>query len=540
MYHMDTKPLVPYSRLSRDILLVYDDEESDCFTNEKLIPVLESNGISFVSLYSNPGSTVSNFLATLRPFPSKILIMLSKEFCNNEKLKFYLDSIFEVGLVELKSKERLTNHIITFVTTGDISEVSGLNFLQKTRMIYHRQGYTVENLVEDLIYDFSSFLTVLTRKDENDIGQSLSLHGLSLKHLSMDIYGLLISISDLCVKIQMDELKKFCKTHKNLSTYELLGRQDILRNPESKVILTLKGKSSQYYNMIKDIVEICSAVVQIMETKGNCSLVCSVAGKYGGNEERLLREMFPKIWYGITERSTSEIEQPYFDSYIDVEKRIASFPPEWKTDEKDRLKIEKIAFAGFFFDGCGTNGRCFSCASVLTNIRSYANPSLKHASQYPGCRYINEILSEKDLKIALNMFNNKEDKAAFANKLEEKYTTYESRHETFVTNSDIFGNADCENLAKAGFYSIGYGSLIQCYKCCVRLFNLPVNEGAWIIHALLSPTCPHLQQFENRKLLTMITSVQQQGICPDETILTLQRFDTNCKTDSKQILFRPW
>ena len=234
---MGTKPLVPYSRTSRDIFIVYDD--SDGFTNEELLPVLDSNRISYVSLYSVPGKTVSNFLSSLQPFPYKILLILSKEFCNNEKLKFYLDIVFEKSLIELGSKEKLYKSIVTFVTTGDVSKYSGLSVLLKTRVIYNGPGYSPVLLVQDLLCDFGSFLTVLTRHNEKDIGKRLGLHGLSLKHLNMDIFGLLISIEDLSVKIDLDEFNKFCRTHKRFSTYELLGRHDILRNPESKVTLML-------------------------------------------------------------------------------------------------------------------------------------------------------------------------------------------------------------------------------------------------------------------------------------------------------------
>ena len=108
------------------------------------------------------------------------------------------------------------------------------------------------------------------------------------------------------------------------------------------------------------------------------------------------------------------------------------------------------------------------------------------------------------------------DKTKFASNPEEKYVTFESRRKKFDSMDKEFADSNkCfDSLAKTGFYSIEYGSLIQCYKCCVRLFNLSAEQKPEMIHALLSPTFPHLQTFENRNLLSLVSSVQQQRHLP--------------------------
>lgn len=528
-----------------EVLVVYD--KSDLFTDDHLLLLLLEKKITFITLYDTPGRTVSQILKYMCPFPLKVLIILSIQLCHNEKLKFFLDNILEKAIVELESKDKLLRSTITFVTTGILSNKYGFDLLLKTKIIYKTENYSIDLLLEELQCDTCSFCTVISRGFHNDIDTNLLLHGLSLQHLNFEICGLLISTEPLCVKIDLKGFQQYRKFHQYLKTCEILEKQGISRNCSTKVAIQLYGNTEQYYPLIPDIVSICASVIDVPEPEANLQslvnseLVTSIAGKLERDEENFLKDLYHKVWYGMSYKRTSQINQPYFTEFQNVEERIASFPSEWIQNEEDSNCIEKIANAGFFYYEPGANARCFSCASVLTNIRLHKNPILKHASLHPGCKYIKSLLTEHELEKGASLFNNRKDMAIFAKALEEKYATFDSRRETFNLlkhhNKKIF---DIDELAEAGFFYVGCDTLFQCYKCCVRLFDIREKESAWAMHTLLSPNCTHIKNCENKKLISAVISTKRAGICPDVTIITLQGFLPNQEKRSEEVLFRPW
>ncbi|XP_071154857.1 uncharacterized protein [Mytilus edulis] len=521
-----------------EVFILYDD--ADGFTQETLFPIFENQKLKYCSFNHWPEKTIAGSLATLDSFPDKILIILSEELCQNEMEKYAIESVLLYTIEIYENVNKVFDRVITFITTGSITIKNGLFQLKKSTIIYNNSTASIKDLVSNIRLKIMPFCNILAK---NGLLGTLSLHGLSIKHLESQIFGLMISTQNLCLQIDLDEYFRYRQKHQDHKTLDVLGQKHVLRSPSTKVLIILDNNSDRFKEAVSDISDICSSLISFTSDFEKMDLVCSVAGKYDSAEENFLIDIYPNAWYSFTRKAVTDIAQPRFENYSNVEDRKYSFPTSWITNDLDRVK--KIAQAGFFYPGVGLGGQCYSCGCGLTNIKYHTNPLTKHASQFPECKFIKETLSEEEIQNAILQFNDAHKKLYFASQLEKMYFTLESRIETFkecASNISAFG---INKLAEAGFYCV-VANIIQCFKCRVRLFHIPKIENIWAIHANISPKCSYVYEKKGSEFISDLYLSKKLSIFPKQTIITIQgmpKTDTkldNTQSDTEDYFFRPW
>ncbi|VDI19885.1 Hypothetical predicted protein [Mytilus galloprovincialis] len=522
-----------------DVFIVYDDK--DVFTQETLVPVFENQKLEYCSFYDFPGKTKHCILESLDPFPDKILVVISDELCQNEMVKYAISVVLSYATHIYGNASKMFGHVISFITTGSITIKNSLFQLSETTIIDYNSTTAIKDLVSKIRLKLMPFCNILSK---NGIAGTLSLNGLSIQHLHSQIFGLIISTQKLCLQIDLDEYFRYRQKHQDHKTVDVLGQSDVLRSPETKVLILLNNNSIKYKKAVSNISNICSTLIGYSSDFKRWKLACSVAGKYGSAEENFLINIYPNVWYEVTRKAVTNIAQPRFERYSSLNERKSSFPKVWKDNDSD--KVEKIADAGFFYPGVGYNGQCYSCGCFISNIQYHKTLHTYHASQYPECKFIKQTLSEDEIQNAISQFNNVDKKLSIASYLEEIYCTFESRLETF--NRYNISVLDVNRIAEAGFYCVAL-NIIQCFKCCVRLFHIPQNENIWAIHANISPKCPYIYEKKGKEFISCMQDSKKNSICRDKTIITIKGMhdstqteaeDDNSQTDTGEYLFRPW
>ncbi|CAC5362152.1 unnamed protein product [Mytilus coruscus] len=513
-----------------DVFVLYDD--TDLFTEKTLFPAFENQKLHYCSSNHFPGKTIFGCLETLDSFPDKILIVLSEELCQNEIEKYAIECVLLYAIHIYGNARKVFDHVITFITTGSITRKNGLSQLLKTTIINNNSAVSIKDLVSKIRLKIRPFCNILAK---NGFVDTLGLHGLSMKHLESQIFGLIISTQNLCLQIDLDGFFKYRQKHQDHQTLDILGQSDVLRSPNTKVSIILDNNSHKFKEAVYDISNICSSLIGYCSDFKRWKLACSVAGKYGSAEENFLMNIYPNVWYGITRKAVTDTAQPRFERYYSVDERIHSFPMAWIENDLDQVK--KIAHAGFFYPGVGSNGQCYSCGCFLTNIKYHTNLHTYHASQYPECKFIKETLSVDEIQNAILQFNKVDQKLYFASQLEQIYCTLESRLETF--NKCNISALIVNRLAEAGFYCVAL-NIIQCFKCCVRLFHIPQNDNIWAIHANLSPKCPYVYEKKGKEFISDLRLSKELSLFPKQTIITIKGMFDNTHTDTAEYLFRPW
>ncbi|CAC5362150.1 unnamed protein product [Mytilus coruscus] len=397
------------------------------------------------------------------------------------------------------------------------------------------QQFPLTDLISQIRLKPNPYCNVLSK---NGIVGTLGLHGLTIKHLESQIFGLLISTQNLCLQIDLDEFLRYRQKHQDYKTVDILGRKDVLRSLNTKVLIILDNNTDRFKEAVSDISNICSSLICYNSDFEPFNLVCSVAGKYDSAEENFLMDIYyPKAWYGFTRKAVTDIVQPRFERYSSIEERKNSFPTVWIENDLDQ--VQKIAQAGFFYPGDGSSGQCYSCGCSLTNVKYHTNPLTKHASQYPECKFIKETLSDEEIQNAILQFNDVNKKLSFASELEKMYCTLESRMKTFKACTCNISALGVKQWAEAGFFCVTL-NYIQCFKCCVRLFHIPQNVNTWAIHAILSPKCPFVCEKKGKEFISDLRLSKELSLFPKQTIITIKGMYHNSQTDTAEYLFRPW
>src|SRR6267154_899967 len=88
-----------------------------------------------------------------------------------------------------------------------------------------------------------------------------------------------------------------------------------------------------------------------------------------------------------------------------------------------------------------------------------------------------------------------------------EYNTYEKRLQSFI-NTDWILHFDvldwkisCVDLAKAGFYSIGYQDFVKCFECNGGIREWEPYDDPWIEHAKYYPTCKYIKNNRSKTFI---------------------------------------
>ncbi|NXJ35906.1 XIAP ligase, partial [Ciconia maguari] len=191
------------------------------------------------------------------------------------------------------------------------------------------------------------------------------------------------------------------------------------------------------------------------------------------------------------------------------ETRLKSFH-NWPLDSQ--LTPKELANAGFYYTGIGDEVTCFCCGGKLKKWEPSDRAWSEHKRHFPKCffvlgRDVGNVPSESiPAELGRSGPNNAQ------HPTNPSMAKYGSRLQTFLT---WIYPVDKEQLAEAGFYSIGNGDRVVCFHCGGGLQEWKENEDPWDQHAKWFPGCRFVRK---EKGLEFINNVHLRDGCRDSTV----------------------
>nr|XP_010308751.1 PREDICTED: E3 ubiquitin-protein ligase XIAP [Balearica regulorum gibbericeps] len=191
------------------------------------------------------------------------------------------------------------------------------------------------------------------------------------------------------------------------------------------------------------------------------------------------------------------------------ETRLKSFH-NWPLNSQ--LTPQELANAGFYYTGVGDEVACFCCGGKLKKWEPSDRAWSEHKRHFPKCLFVlgrdvgnipsESIPAEFGTSGGLNNAQHPRNPSM---------AKYGRRLQTFFT---WIYPVDKEQLAAAGFYSIGNGDHVVCFHCGGGLQQWKKNEDPWDQHAKWFPGCGFVRK---EKGLEFINNVHLRDGCRDST-----------------------
>ncbi|NXU02032.1 XIAP ligase, partial [Buphagus erythrorhynchus] len=191
------------------------------------------------------------------------------------------------------------------------------------------------------------------------------------------------------------------------------------------------------------------------------------------------------------------------------ETRLKSFH-NWPLN--DQLTPQELANAGFYYTGVGDQVACFCCGGKLKNWEPADRAWSEHKRHFPKCLFVlgqdvGNVSSESiPAELGISGLNNAQ------HPRNPSMAKYGNRLQTFL--SWIYP-VDKEQLAEAGFYSIGKGDHVVCFHCGGGLQEWKENEDPWDQHAKWFPGCRFVSK---EKGIEFINNVHLRDGCRNSTV----------------------
>ncbi|KAM9127415.1 E3 ubiquitin-protein ligase XIAP isoform 1-T1 [Pangshura tecta] len=179
------------------------------------------------------------------------------------------------------------------------------------------------------------------------------------------------------------------------------------------------------------------------------------------------------------------------------------------------LTPKELASAGLYYSGVDDQVECFCCGGKLKNWEPFDRAWSEHKRHFPRCFFVlghdvgnvGSLPNESNFaEVGRSGLNNAD------HPRNPSMAEYEVRIKTFVTWRYSVVK---EQLAEAGFYSIGNGDHVLCFHCGGGLQDWQQNEDPWEQHAKWFPGCKYLLQEKGQEF---VNSVQLTPLLRDSTI----------------------
>ncbi|XP_061214079.1 E3 ubiquitin-protein ligase XIAP [Neopsephotus bourkii] len=199
---------------------------------------------------------------------------------------------------------------------------------------------------------------------------------------------------------------------------------------------------------------------------------------------------------------------PKIPAMCSEETRLKSFH-NWPFN--GQLTPKELANAGFYYTGVGDKVACFCCGGKLTNWEPGDRAWSEHQRHFPRCLY---VLGRDVGNVPSESVPAETGRSGLSNAQYPRNPSmakYSKRLQTFLT---WIYPIDKEQLAEAGFYSIGNGDHVLCFHCGGGLQEWKENEDPWEQHAKWFPGCRFVGK---EKGIEFINNVHLRDGCRDST-----------------------
>ncbi|PKK26775.1 E3 ubiquitin-protein ligase XIAP isoform X2 [Columba livia] len=171
-----------------------------------------------------------------------------------------------------------------------------------------------------------------------------------------------------------------------------------------------------------------------------------------------------------------------------------------------QLTPKELASAGFYYTGVGDQVACFCCGGKLKQWEPSDRAWSEHKRHFPKCFFVlGRDVGNLPCEEGRSGLNSGE------HPRNPSMANYGRRLQTFLT---WVYPVDKEQLAEAGFYSIGNGDHVVCFHCGGGLQEWKENEDPWDQHAKWYPGCRFVIK---EKGLEFINNVHLRDGCGDST-----------------------
>ncbi|KAK3535787.1 hypothetical protein QTP70_021099 [Hemibagrus guttatus] len=173
----------------------------------------------------------------------------------------------------------------------------------------------------------------------------------------------------------------------------------------------------------------------------------------------------------------------------DARLRTFSNWPSWSP-----VQPHDIAQAGMFYVPESNRQldrvQCFCCAGMLVNWAEGDDPWREHARLYPNCFFI----------LGHDVGNIPSEQPRISGS-SSSMELFGKRLESFKDGAHPI---NLEMLARAGFYSMGQGECVVCFKCGGQLKNWQPDDDPWVEHAKFYPGCSFLLAEKGQEFINSI------------------------------------
>lgn len=481
-----------------NLLLIYHNQDCRC-VNDELTPILQKEGINCLDMeeHGEPGKPKFHNFETLVQETGRVLFIVSKHFQASRFL----------SMLPLAAKERVPyENVFCLLLDDSIRFEDDLSCLSAVRTVQWNSGNWRNELIDRLRFRRPAFSHVL---DPSCVSHSLQSHGLDIRHLKFTMYGIIVELSNVTVRIDVDEYLNHQEKHDALDISQICGECSMLRTPQTIVSLVFNNKelsNTTKTRKFEDMfVELCGKILDVTtprEAKVPYTAGCTIRGR--PHDPSYIKRLWCKVYYVSLNHHKGTIR---FPALAEEEARYASYPDNWQTDKVPR--IEDLVKAGFFYSADLQQTACFACGTCIVNWRKDSDIWYEHASQAFQCSVVKANLSSDDIgKAVASLIEQKYHE-------NEEFSNIESRKESFKSfdltkmvpgkMEDFDRDELVDELAVAGFYYVGISDIFTCYACGLTLTYLTPDMSIMATHATVSPTCPHLLRVKDKDYIRDIS-----------------------------------
>jgi hypothetical protein len=149
---------------------------------------------------------------------------------------------------------------------------------------------------------------------------------------------------------------------------------------------------------------------------------------------------------------------------------------------KPNVDYDELARAGFYYEGVDDRTICAYCKGCVKNWSERDEPILEHARLFPCCPFI--------LNPPLYALKGQDE----CGHTKPDNSSYDQRLNTF--NKGWTSSVKPKHLAAAGFYFIGIGDCVKCFRCGLGLNHWLRTDNAWQEHSRWEPSCQFVSKIK--------------------------------------------
>ncbi|KAI4491236.1 hypothetical protein M0802_010332 [Mischocyttarus mexicanus] len=202
-------------------------------------------------------------------------------------------------------------------------------------------------------------------------------------------------------------------------------------------------------------------------------------------------------------RSTPLTDEEIDINHRTIENRLSTFT-NWPIPEI--VSPQKLAEAGFIYLQNRDVVVCVFCRGIIYDWKLGSDPDKEHRTHFPTCDFYErshiDITQLTNVNIISGSTTNLENIGinTHTQPRNPSQSSYETRLRTYIHWPTNISQTP-EQLAKAGFYYIGFKDYVRCYHCDGGLHYWDNTDDPWVEHAKWFPKCGFVSLLKGQQFI---------------------------------------